>query len=141
MKRFALLPLAFLLAAPALLADFPQEMAQADLLHKHDAHEEARTMLEAVLGREAGGREQAEIYWRLARAWLNLGDQAEDKGAGAMPCCPSSPRARSWQKGIEAVEQCPISEVGHQRPLGPGQGHPERLASCRCATSAEGPAA
>ncbi len=79
MKRFALLPLAFLLAAPALLADFPQEMAQADLLHKHDAHEEARTMLEAVLGREAGGREQAEIYWRLARAWLNLGDQAEGK--------------------------------------------------------------
>ena len=104
MKRFALLPLAFLLAAaPALLADFPQEMAQADLLHKHDAHEEARTMLEAVLAREAGGREQAEIYWRLARAWLNLGDQAEDKGAKGDALLSFFAKGEELaQKGIEA---------------------------------------
>jgi len=80
MKRFALLLLVSLLASPVLWADFQQDMAQADLLHKHDAHEEARALLEAALDRATGGREQAEIYWRLARAWLNLGDQAEDKG-------------------------------------------------------------
>lgn len=103
MKPFALLPLAFLLVAPALLADFPQEMAQADLLHKHDAHEEARTMLEAALAREAGGREQAEIYWRLARAWLNLGDLAEDQGVKGDALLSFFARGEELaQKGIEA---------------------------------------
>jgi tetratricopeptide (TPR) repeat protein len=80
MKSLAVLLLVTLFAAPALLADFRQDMAQADLLHKHDAHEEARTFLEAALPRAASGQEKAEIYWRLARAWLNLGDQAEDRG-------------------------------------------------------------
>jgi hypothetical protein len=80
MKRLTVLLLVSLLAVPALLADFRQDMAQADLLHKHDAHEEARAFLEAALSRAASGQEKAEIYWRLARAWLNLGDQAEDRG-------------------------------------------------------------
>jgi len=109
MKPFALLPLVFLLVAPALLADFPQEMAQADLLHRHDAHEEARTLLEAALAREAGGREQAEIYWRLARAWLNLGDQAEDQGAKGDALLSFFARGEELaQKGIEADPGNPL---------------------------------
>jgi tetratricopeptide (TPR) repeat protein len=84
-------------------------MAQADLLHKHDAHEEARTMLEAVLARETGGREQAEIYWRLARAWLNLGDQAEDKGAkGDVLLSFFAKGEELAQKGIEADANNPL---------------------------------
>jgi tetratricopeptide (TPR) repeat protein len=87
MNRFAVLLLAPLLAAPALWADFRQEMAQADLLHK----------------RGADGREQAEIYWRLARAWLNLGDQAEDKGAKGEALLAFFAKGEELaQKGIEA---------------------------------------
>jgi tetratricopeptide (TPR) repeat protein len=103
MKRFAFLLLASVLATPSLLADFQQDMAQADLLHKHDAHEEARALLEACLAREAGGREQAEIYWRLARAWLNLGDQAEDKGTKDDALLAYFARGEELaQKGIDA---------------------------------------
>jgi tetratricopeptide (TPR) repeat protein len=103
MNRFAVLLLAPLLAAPALWADFRQEMAQADLLHKHGAHEEARALLEAELARGADGREQAEIYWRLARAWLNLGDQAEDKGAKGEALLAFFAKGEELaQKGIEA---------------------------------------
>ena len=103
MKLFALLLLASLLAAPALRADFQQEMAQADLLHKHDAHEEARVLLEAGLASAADGREQAEIYWRLARAWLNLGDQAEDKGAKGEALLAFFAKGEELaQKGIDA---------------------------------------
>jgi tetratricopeptide (TPR) repeat protein len=103
MKLFALLLLASLLSTPALRADFQQEMAQADLLHKHDAHEEARAFLEAGLARAADGREQAEIYWRLARAWLNLGDQAEDKGAkGEALLAFFAEGEELAQKGIDA---------------------------------------
>jgi tetratricopeptide (TPR) repeat protein len=103
MKRCAFLLLVSLLAAPGLLADFQQDMAQADLLHKHDAHEEARVLLEAGLDRAAGGREQAEIYWRLARAWLNLGDQAEDRGVKGDALLAFFAKGEELaQKGIEA---------------------------------------
>ena len=106
MKRFALLLLASLLtllAAPALLADFQQDLAQADLLHKHGAHEEARALLEAELAGAPGGREQAEIYWRLARAWLNLGDQAELNGAKGEALLAYFVKGQELaQKGIDA---------------------------------------
>jgi tetratricopeptide (TPR) repeat protein len=107
MNRFALLLLALqmicLLAAPALQADFRQDMAQADLLHKHDAHEEVRGLLEAGLARATDGRQQAEIYWRLARAWLNLGDQAEDRGAKGDALLAFFARGEELaQKGIDA---------------------------------------
>jgi tetratricopeptide (TPR) repeat protein len=109
MRRFALLLLASLLAAPALRADFQQDMAQADLLHKHGAHEEARALLEADLARAANGREQAEIYWRLARAWLNLGDQAEDKGVKGDALLAFFARGEELaQKGIEADPGNPL---------------------------------
>jgi tetratricopeptide (TPR) repeat protein len=110
MRRFALLLLASLLAAPVLRADFQQDMAQADLLHKHGAHEEARTLLEADLARAANGREQAEIYWRLARAWLNLGDQAEDKGVKGDALLAFFARGEELaQKGIEADPGNPLA--------------------------------
>ncbi len=103
MKRFALLLLVSLLAAPALQADFRQDMAQADLLHKHGAHEEARTLLEADLARSFDGRGQAEIYWRLARAWLNLGDQAEEKGVKGDALLAYFAKGEELaQKGIDA---------------------------------------
>ncbi len=107
MNRFALLLLAFqmscLLAAPALQADFRQDMAQADLLHKHGAHEELRALLDAELARSADGGEQAEIYWRLARAWLNLGDQAEEKGAKGEALLAYFAKGEELaQKGIDA---------------------------------------
>jgi tetratricopeptide (TPR) repeat protein len=79
MKRLAVLSCLCLFAVPLLFADFPQIMAEADRLHNLDAYEQSRAFLEANLGQAADAHEQAELYWRLARAWLNLGDLAEDK--------------------------------------------------------------
>jgi tetratricopeptide (TPR) repeat protein len=68
-----------LFAVPLLTADFQQIAAEADRLYKQDAYEQTRAFLEAGLAQTAGAREQAELYWRLARVWLELGDQAEDR--------------------------------------------------------------
>jgi tetratricopeptide (TPR) repeat protein len=109
MKLFAFLLLPSFLAAPAVLADFRADMAQADLLHKHEAHGEARTLLEAGLAGAAGGREQAEIYWRLARAWLNLGDQAEDQGVKGEALLAFFLKGEELaQKGIDADPGNPL---------------------------------
>jgi tetratricopeptide (TPR) repeat protein len=66
-----LLPLAF--AA----ADTAQTVAQVDALHDKGQYAEAKQLLLDALGGAAGGKEKAELYWRLARATLELGDQAE----------------------------------------------------------------
>ncbi len=122
MKRFALLlalALSSLLAAPALLADFLQDMAQADLLHKHDAHEEVRGLLESVLARTTDGREQAEIYWRLARAWLNLGDNAEDQGVkGDALLAFFAKGSELSQQGIDANPDNPLPYFWKSATLG-----------------------
>lgn len=81
MKRLALVFVIFMIAVPALMADFQEVLTQADRLHKQEAHGELRSFLEASLSQAADNKEKAELYWRLARAWLHLGDQAEDRGA------------------------------------------------------------
>jgi tetratricopeptide (TPR) repeat protein len=80
MKRLTVLLFASLFAAPLLQADFAELLAEADRLYKQDEYEQSRAFLEANLGEAAGGQEQSQMYWRLARTWLDLGDQAEDKG-------------------------------------------------------------
>jgi len=103
MKRIAIVLLVSLLAVPALLADFRQDMAKADLLHEQGAHEEARALLEADLAQSSSGQEKAEIYWRLARAWLNIGDQAEEKGTKGDALLAYFAKGEELaQKGIDA---------------------------------------
>jgi tetratricopeptide (TPR) repeat protein len=80
MKRLTVLLLLSLFAAPLVPADFPELLAEADSLYKQDEYEQTRALLESGLGAAAGGQEQSQLYWRLARVWLDLGDQAEDKG-------------------------------------------------------------
>ena len=80
MKRLTVLLLLSLVATPLLLADFAEVLAEADLLYKQDEYEQSRAFLEASLGEATGGQEQSQLYWRLARTWLDLGDLAEDKG-------------------------------------------------------------
>jgi tetratricopeptide (TPR) repeat protein len=103
MKRIAVALLVSLLAIPAVLADFRQDMEEVDLLHEQGSHEEARALLEADLAKAASGWEKSEIYWRLARAWLNIGDQAEDKGAKGEALLAYFAKGEELaQKGIDA---------------------------------------
>jgi hypothetical protein len=76
MRRFlpvllVLLPLGFA------FADTAQVTAEADALHDKGMYADAQKLiLDAVPG-AAGGKEQAELYWRAARETLQLGDNAE----------------------------------------------------------------
>jgi tetratricopeptide (TPR) repeat protein len=103
MKRIAVALLVSLLAIPVVLADFRQDMDEADLLHEQGSHEEARALLEADPAKAASGWEKSEIYWRLARAWLNIGDQAEDRGAKGEALLAYFAKGEELaQKGIDA---------------------------------------
>jgi tetratricopeptide (TPR) repeat protein len=79
--RHVILPLvALALVAVPAVAQFQEILDQADRLHKQDQFEQSRLFLEGTLARAATDPQRAELQWRLARAWLNLGDQAEDRG-------------------------------------------------------------
>ena len=62
------------------MADVRATVQEADRLHEQEKYEQCRSLIEAAIVQAAGGAEKAELYWRLARAWLNLGDAAEDSG-------------------------------------------------------------
>jgi tetratricopeptide (TPR) repeat protein len=80
MKRALVALVLFVLGLPVLLADIAEIAAKADQLHEQELYDQVRNFLEVSLGQAKTGQERAELDWRLARAWLNLGDQAEDQG-------------------------------------------------------------
>jgi hypothetical protein len=68
---FLLLPLCLLSAQTAAVA------VQADALHSKGMYAEAKKLLLDSFGGAASAKEQAELYWRVARESLELGDIAE----------------------------------------------------------------
>ncbi len=102
---------ALLLGAAGLLpADFRPIADQADRLHRQDRHPEAMKLLESSLAQAGSPAEQAELYWRIARAWLNLGDEAEDRKVG------QGELLAFFEKGQQAARQAQAADPDN--PLG-----------------------
>jgi tetratricopeptide (TPR) repeat protein len=81
MKRIVTTLVLVLIGAVLGMADFQDILDRADRLHESQEYAQTKGFIESSLSEANGGNEQAELYWRLARAWLNLGDEAEDRGA------------------------------------------------------------
>jgi tetratricopeptide (TPR) repeat protein len=81
MKKLYILTVLLLLAVSPLFGDFNDILARADDLHDQEAYAQGKQFLESSLSQAGSWEERAELYWRLARAVLNLGDEAEDAGA------------------------------------------------------------
>lgn len=80
MKRTLVALVLVVLGLPVLMADVAEIVSKAEQLHEQERYAEVRSLLEVSMGQAKTGPERAELNWRLARAWLNLGDQAEDEG-------------------------------------------------------------
>ncbi len=77
MRRFLSLAAAFLLPVSLLRADFADVVKQADALHDQGRYADARSLLLDAAAATDSGPEKAELYWRVARETLELGDQAD----------------------------------------------------------------
>jgi tetratricopeptide (TPR) repeat protein len=111
MNRTATLFGLFLLAAAFLWAEVPGALARADALHDQEAYEASRDALETALGQAATPAAKAEVYWRLARAWLNIGDQAEERGTGGEALLAYYERAQ--QLAQKAIDADPANHLGY----------------------------
>jgi len=70
----------FLIVIPVGMADFQDVLDRVDKLHEAEDYEQSKSYIESSMAQAASGADRAELHWRLARAWLNLGDEAEDRG-------------------------------------------------------------
>ena len=69
--------LTFLLPASVLLADFNDAVTRADDLHDQGKFAEAKALLLDATAQSQDGKEQAELYWRISRENIQLGDIAD----------------------------------------------------------------
>jgi len=82
MKRLGTILALLLIVVALAMADFQETLDKVDQLHEEEAYAQTKNLIESSLAEAKSGAEKAELHWRLARAWLNLGDEAEDNGTG-----------------------------------------------------------
>ncbi len=82
MKRLGTILALLLIVVALAMADFQETLDKVDQLHEEEAYAQTKNLIESSLSEAKSGAEKAELHWRLARAWLNLGDEAEDSGTG-----------------------------------------------------------
>jgi tetratricopeptide (TPR) repeat protein len=78
--RLTLAALLLVMPLSMAAAETATVLADADGLHNQGAYAQAVKLLLDSVPSASGGKEQAELYWRVARETLALGDQAEKEG-------------------------------------------------------------
>jgi tetratricopeptide (TPR) repeat protein len=84
---------------------------EADTLYDDDQAAAALPLLEEALGTARNNRERAEVYWRLSRVTLELGEQAEDRNAPEGEVLDIYHQGEQY--GIQAVEADPNNHLGY----------------------------
>lgn len=111
MKRFPLLLAALLLLIPRAFSDFQEIIAQADELHEQEAYEEGERFLRSSMKQAGSKAEEAELYWRLARVYLNLGDEAEDQSVSKKEILAFFEEGENLAE--KAIELDPANHLGY----------------------------
>ena len=111
MKSLGLILGLLVLAAALLPADVSAALEKADALHEEGAYEQSRSVLESALAQAGGGAERAEALWRLARAWLNIGEDAEERGADADGLLAYYEKGEAY--AVQATEADPRNHLGY----------------------------
>ncbi|MCD6122871.1 MAG: hypothetical protein J7K04_13625 [Spirochaetales bacterium] len=80
MKKLSIVVLALLIFSTFVFADFKDTLKKADNIYDSEQYKADKDFLLNAVNKAPGNEEKAEVYWRLARVVLNLGDQAENHG-------------------------------------------------------------
>lgn len=78
MNRSTLVVILVTLAVGNAAADITLDLERADELQDVEQYRDQMTLLESILPDASGNAEKAEVYWRMSRATLGLGDLAND---------------------------------------------------------------
>lgn len=106
-----LLILGQLIFAATLFGQIEGPLEAADAAYDEDDFEGSIEILEAALEDADGGDEEAEVYWRLSRATLSLGDRRKDAGAGEDELLPIFEEGERYAD--RAIEADPRNHLGY----------------------------
>ena len=109
-RRVALL-CGLLLVAGVAFGQLQERLDAADEAYDADNLEEARSTLDGVLSEADSGSEEAEVYWRLSRVTLSIGDRRRDDGAGEDVLLPLFEQGESYAD--QAIEADPSNHLGY----------------------------
>jgi tetratricopeptide (TPR) repeat protein len=79
MRRLLLTAALLFFVAGAVMGQVSEMLEEADELYDDEQYQRAVSVLERAASRAAGGSERAEVYWRLSRAQLGMGDELRDE--------------------------------------------------------------
>jgi tetratricopeptide (TPR) repeat protein len=100
-----------LAGVPAVAALDQEAIERADTLYEDDRSADAVAVLEEVLSTARTGAERAEVYWRLSRATLSVGEDLEDDGADNETLLAVYEDGEEY--GVQAVEADPSNHLGY----------------------------
>jgi len=110
-KRISIVLLLTAIALSGAAALDTGAIEESDLLYDNDDAAGAMSLLEGALSTARNGAERAEVYWRMARATLELGEQAEDLDTPNDEVLAIYEQGEQY--GIMAVEADPGNHLGY----------------------------
>jgi tetratricopeptide (TPR) repeat protein len=111
MKRLGMVLALFLIVVPLSMADFQDILDRVDQLHEAEKYEQSKSLIESSIAEANNPEQKAELYWRAARAWLNLGDEAEDAGSGEEQLLAFFERGEA--EAEKAIQADPDNHLGY----------------------------
>ncbi|HEB32346.1 MAG TPA: hypothetical protein ENI15_15985 [Spirochaetes bacterium] len=110
-KIFLVFTIIFFISYPWAFSDIQDISGRADKLNEEENYKGEKNLLLDSLDTVRGNSGKAELYWRLARAALNLGDEAEKSGAGPEMLLEIFEEGESYAS--RAIELDPDNHLGY----------------------------
>lgn len=111
MNRSIILLMLLALVVGNAVADITLSLERADELQDAEQYEDQMTLLESILPQASSSAEKAEVYWRMSRATLGIGDLANDAGRPADGIIPIYEEGESYAD--EAIAADPNNHHGY----------------------------
>lgn len=111
MRRFGMVATMLLLVSVLAFGAFEESIAAADDHYDEDRYEEAIAALETALSEAASGDEEADVYWRLSRVTLAIGDRQVDNGEDTDRVLETYTEGEEY--GRQAIEADPENHLGY----------------------------
>ena len=110
-KFFPVFAIIFFISTVWVFPDVQDIAGRADKLNEEENYKEEKNVLLDSLEKASGNSDMAELYWRLARAILNLGDEAEKNGSGPDILLKIFEEGKSYAS--RAIELDPGNHLGY----------------------------